>query len=151
MTPTRRTRRVHPLAPVGVLLLLAACSKNLPGAPSELTTGITIYENANFGGASALLTKDVSDLKGYNGPCEHESTTYRPDGTPMTFSTYDWNDCVSSIRVAPGWRATVYRDDDFKGQSLEITADVPNLQLVPGSCDHDGLNDCITSIRVRPL
>lgn len=148
---TRQTCLAHTLAPVGVLLGLAACSKNLPGAPSELTTGITIYDNANFGGASALLTKDVSDLKAYNGPCEHESTIYRPDGTTMTSTTYNWNDCVSSIRVAPGWRATVYRDDDFKGQSLEVTADVPNLQLVPGSCDHDGLNDCITSIRVRPL
>jgi len=42
----------------------------------------------------------------------------------------------------------VYRDDDFKGQSLSASQDVPNLQLVAGSCDHDGLNDCITSVRV---
>jgi hypothetical protein len=27
--------------------------------------------------------------------------------------------------------------------------DVPNLQLVSGTCSHDGLNDCISSIRVR--
>ena len=148
---TRRTRLAHTLAPVGVLLLLGSCSKNLPGAPSELTTGITIYENANFGGASALLTKDVSDLRDFNGPCEVTTTLTLPNGSVQTSTTRTWNDCISSIRVAPGWRATVYRDDDFKGQSLEVAADVPNLQLVPGSCDHDGLNDCITSIRVRPL
>jgi len=59
---------------------------------------------------------------------------------------HDWNDCVSSIRIAPGWRAIVFRDDDFSGQRLEVTANVPNLQLVAGSCGHDGLNDCITSI-----
>ena len=38
-----------------------------------------------------------------------------------------------------------YRDDE-----LAITADVPNLQLVTEhDCPHDGLNDCITSVRVR--
>jgi hypothetical protein len=56
---------------------------------------------------------------------------------------------MSSIRVAPGWRATIYRDTGFDGQSLDISQDVPNLQLVPGTCSHDGLNDCISSIRVR--
>ena len=85
----------------------------------------------------------MRDLKDFKGPCEHESSD--ADGTSTTF---DWNDCVSSIRVAPGWRVQVYRDDDFRGQSLSTTADVPNLQLVAGTCDHDGLNDCITSVRV---
>jgi len=85
----------------------------------------------------------VRDLKDFKGPCEHESSA---NGTSTT--TYDWNDCVSSFRVAPGWRVQVYRDDDFKGQSLSASQDVPNLQLVAGSCDHDGLNDCITSVRV---
>lgn len=56
---------------------------------------------------------------------------------------------MSSIRAAPGWRATVYRDPNFRGESLEVIQDVPNLQLVPGTCSHDGLNDCISSIRVR--
>jgi hypothetical protein len=31
----------------------------------------------------------------------------------------------------------------------DIGADLPNLQLVPVTCEHDGLNDCLTSIRVR--
>ena len=46
--------------------------------------------------------------------------------------TYDWNDCVSSVRVAQGWRAVIYRDTDYDGQSVELTADAPNLQLVRG-------------------
>jgi hypothetical protein len=52
------------------------------------------------------------------------------------------------LKVAPGWRARIHVDHGFKGESLDLSADVPNLQLVPGSCDHDGLNDCISSIRV---
>jgi hypothetical protein len=46
-------------------------------------------------------------------------------------------DCISSIRIAPGWQATIYQDDGFKGHSVETT-DLANLQLVAGSCDHDG-------------
>ena len=38
--------------------------------------------------------------------------------------------------------------EKFRGQSLSATQDVPNLQLVEGTRDHDGLNDCITSVRV---
>lgn len=62
----------------------------------------------------------------------------------------DWNDCVSSVRVAPGWRATLYRDPNYHDAALEITADVPNLQLVrEHDCSHGGLNDCVSSVRVR--
>ena len=58
-------------------------------------------------------------------------------------------DCISSIRVAAGWHATIYKDDSFRGQSVETTSDLPNLQVVAGSCHDDGLNDCVSSIRVR--
>ena len=61
----------------------------------------------------------------------------------------NWNDCISSIRVAPGWRATVYRGTGFDGESMEVAQDVPNLVVVPGTCSRGGLNDCISSIRVR--
>lgn len=138
--------RATSLAIVAGLLGLAviACQQKLPTAPSDLTNGIAIYQHANFLGDSSQVANDISDLDDFRGPCEHErSDTY---GT----TTYrDWNDCMSSIRAAPGWRATVYRDPNFRGESLEVIQDVPNLQLVPGTCSHDGLNDCISSIRVR--
>jgi hypothetical protein len=54
------------------------------------------------------------------------------------------------VRVAPGWRATLYRDDGYRDDALEITSDTPNLQLITQhDCPKDGLNDCVTSIRVR--
>lgn len=130
---------------LAVLIGMAGCeSASLPTAPSDLTSGVSIYEDANFLGDSALLTTSYTDLSDFKGPCEHTDT----DANGNVSYTYDWNDCLSSVRVAQGWRAVIYRDTNYRGQALEITADAPNLQLVAGTCSHDGLNDCITSINV---
>lgn len=110
----------------------------------DLSAGISLYEHANFDGASALIQSSARRLRAFDGPCEHTDT----DANGSTSTTTDWNDCLSSIRVAPGWRAILYTNDDFKGQSLEVTGEVANLQLVAGGCDHDGLNDCVSSIAV---
>jgi hypothetical protein len=108
----------------------------LPVAPSELTTGIIIYEHANYLGQSAHVTEDIKDLRSIDrGACALEDAT-------------TWNDCVSSVRVAPGTRITLFRDPNFRGESLELTGDVPNLQLEKGTCPHEGLNDCVTAIRI---
>ena len=127
-----------------VLLLFTGCMDKLPSAPSEVTSGVTIYEQANFRGTSALLTRDASALSDFSGPCEHSSHS----STGGSSTVHNWSDCISSPKVAPGWRARICVDNDFKGQSLEVSGDVSNLQLVAGSCGHDGLNDCISSIRV---
>ena len=152
----RRVSRNQPtlgglLGLAGVLLfgLPIACQSKLPTAPSELTMGIAIYEHANFLGGSSSVERDISDLRDVSGPCEHETTSYSPSGFPTTTTYRDWNDCISSIRVAPGWRATVYRGIGFDGDSMDLTQDVANLQLVQGTCSGDGLNDCISSMRVR--
>lgn len=124
-----------------IVLAVATCAKELPTAPSDLTEGIVIYEDANFRGSSAHVTTDIANLHDFTGPCEenYDATTYS--------STWSWGDCISSIRVAPGWRATLYGDDHYKGSQLEITQDVADLKKVAGKCG-EGLNDCISSIRV---
>ena len=121
--------------------LAHGCSPTeLPMAPTPFTAGIILYEHANFLGNSAHLTGDVSDLRDFRGPC------FEGDDA----SSRDWNDCVSSVRVAPGWRTTLYRDPNYRDDALEITADVANLQLVrEHDCDEGGLNDCVSSVRVR--
>jgi hypothetical protein len=60
----------------------------------------------------------------------------------------DWNDCISSIRIPAGWSVTVYEQDDYVGTSTTFTADVPDLERVPGPCGNDW-DDCISSIQVR--
>ena len=140
------TTRMQRTCGLAVALLVAAfahgCSEEeLPMAPSDFSTGIILYEHANFLGNSAHITNDIPDLRDFRGPCIHES-----DGTVDR----DWNDCISSVRVAPGWRATLYRAPDYEDDSLDISEDVPNLQLIrQHDCPKDGLNDCVSSVRVR--
>jgi hypothetical protein len=127
---------------ISAATFVVACTETeLPMAPSDFSTGIILYEHANFLGNSAHLTSDMPDLRDFRGPCVHPTD----DGVDR-----DWNDCISSVRVAPGWRATLYRAPDFRDDSLEVTEDVPNLQLIrQHDCPHDGLNDCVSSVRVR--
>ena len=126
------------VAAIALATLAHACTPDeLPMAPTPFNSGVILYEHANFLGNSAHLTADLPDLRDFRGPCLHGDDA----------SSRDWNDCVSSVRIAPGARATLYRDSNFKGESLELTGDIPNLQLVRGTCSHDGLNDCVTSIR----
>ena len=150
MTASSRTLPVSGAVAVVAGLLLTSCMKNLPTAPSVpvLTSGVAIYEHADFAGDSALVTADLGDLKDFNGPCPGE---LRQSGSNISVGPSNWNDCMSSLKIAPGWRVTVYRDDDFNGESFDATSDLPNLALVRGSCDKGGMNDCITSIRIgRP-
>jgi hypothetical protein len=133
---------------ISALALLIACSglEELPGAPSDLTTGIVIYQHADYLGVSAHLTQDIRHLRTVEGPCE------RPDYDDYSTTVVKlWDDCISSVRVSPGWRAVLYRDGDFDGDQLQLTEDTPNLTLSPGDCDKGGFNDCTTSIRIfRP-
>jgi len=146
-----RTRAAKGRIPVtGAIVLLAlalaGCElRSLPTAPSELTSGLTIYLDANYLGESALVTHSLADLSDFKGPCMHSESSGTTDTT-----TFDWEDCVSAVRIAQGWRATLYRDRDFKGESVEVTGELPNLQLVAGGCNHDGMNDCVSSIKVVP-
>ena len=134
MTPVLRVCGVALLP-----LLLAGCSDSDltiigPTPPGE---GIVIFLHADFVGASQAINVDVRDLTRVQGPCSSGNEGEVPS----------WGKCVSSVRVLPGWSATLYRDDDFKGRSVTLTADTPNLRTLPGPCN-DTFNDCVTSIRV---
>jgi len=130
-----------------LVALLAACQKELPMAPSDLASGIVVYEHANYLGASAHITTDVDDLTDFKGPCLR-TTNCSPNG--LCDYTESWDDCISSVRVAPGWQAVLWEDDDYSGDRLTVTEDIPNLDVTRG-CSSRGFNDCVTSIRLlRP-
>lgn len=124
----------------------------LPTGPSVLESGITIYLHANGLGPSAHLTNDIARLSEVSGGADacnaHFGSSVVSPYNP-TIDYYTWDDCISSVHLAPGWSATLYKDYDFKGASIELTEDAPNLQLFKGPCDHDDWNDCVSSIRVR--
>jgi hypothetical protein len=124
---------------------MTACRDKLPSAPSELTTGVVVYEHANFLGSSAYITADIPNLRDVRGPCETQDT----DAQGNSSSIDSWDDCVSSIKVAPGWRATLYEDRNYKGWAADIGEEnVTNYQLVRGPCKNDTFNDCASSLRV---
>jgi hypothetical protein len=127
------------LAVCGVAVLIG-CQRSLPSAPSELTAGIVVYEDDDYLGKSAHLVANITNLKNVSGPCvDYSSNANIPD-------THSWDDCISSVQVAPGWRATFYGDDDYRGMQLEVAGDLLNLRFVPGG----DFNDGVSSIRVFP-
>ena len=114
--------------------LFAGCGGS-PTKPGE--KALTVFVDRNYGGSWHDVTGDWSNLKDLSGPCNQSG-----DG-----SGGNWDDCVSSIRLSPGWVATGYRDRNFSGPTFEITSDIPNLRDIAGPCD-PGFDDCVSSIRV---
>jgi hypothetical protein len=136
----RTSTRTVTMILASALLSLHGCEDKLPTAPSDLTSGIVIYEDANFLGRSAHITADISDLEAVRGPCLESDD---PDVSE------NWDDCTSSVRVAPGWRATLYEDKNYHGWAADVGEEnVANFQLVRGPCSRDTFNDCASSVRV---
>jgi len=128
-------------------LVMSACQKSLPTAPSEAAEGLIVYEHANFSGKSAYVTVDIPDLEEFSGPCSKTETVTLPNGSTVTNSTESWDNCISSVRLAPGWRAILYGDDKYRGGHIEVTSNIADLKNVEGSCE-EGFNDCVSSIRL---
>jgi len=115
--------------------LLSACDDDQTGA----SEGITFFEHPDYEGDSVTLAGGFSDFNDLRGPCN-----LLPDGV-----SGDWDDCISSVMVSPGWEATVYQHDDYEGDTLQITGNILDLDDVRGPCGDDW-DDCISSIRVQP-
>jgi hypothetical protein len=132
-------RRAVVLSIVLCLIAVSSCSERLEIlGPTPLGEGATIYIHANFAGSSQSIAVDVADLARTEGPCGGGEEGERPT----------WSDCISSIRVMSGWSVTLFRDRDFRGRSVTLTEDTPDLRDVPGPCDDESFNDCVSSIRV---
>ncbi len=67
--------------------------------------GAVVYRDADFRGQSEIFQKDDPEL----------------DGNRIG------NDQISSLRVAPGCRVTLFADAGYRGASTIITADAPSL------------------------
>ena len=118
-------------------IALAGCGGDLqPLGPTPLDQGVVVYMNSGFRGTSQQVGDDVTDLGKAEGPCASDEN-----------GTGTWNDCISSIRVLPGWSARLYGDKNFRGAVLEVTADIADLSKLRGDCS-GSYDDCISSIRV---
>jgi hypothetical protein len=129
------------IASVAALALLApACgAERQPLGPTAVDEGVVLYIHSGFRGTSQAIATDVANLDQVEGPC------MKGDAESATLS---WDDCISSLRVMPGWGATLYRNREFKGAALEVTSDTLDLSAVGGPCN-GSFNDCISSLRVH--
>jgi hypothetical protein len=84
------------------------------------------------------MNRDAADLRHVEGACSSGG-----EGEVPT-----WADCVSSVKVTPGWIAVLYNKANYQGENVKLTSDTPNLQQLRGPCK-DTFNDCAVSIRVR--
>ena len=132
-----------------VLMLLAGCGGSDPMGPvPPPTAGISVFARADYRGPHRTFLADVEDLKRLVDdpqPAEDECAE-------KLFGQEYWTDCVSSIRVADGWWAVVYQHDNFRGDSLFVTSDIPDLGAIqmPSSSEFATWtwDETISSIRV---
>ena len=122
-----------------VALVCAAGCGSIPAlGPTPANEGIVIYVHADFAGPSQALNVDVADLGKVQGSCSSGAEGETPT----------WASCVSSVKVMPGWTATLYQKANYKGESVTLASDAPNLKDLRGPCDKSTFNDCVSSIRV---
>ena len=137
-----------------VLMLLAACEGSPidPTDPAGLvpSAGILVFARADYRGPHRNFVRDVIDLRRVDDEPQPDAS----DCATKIFGQEYWTDCVSSIRVADGWRAVVYVHDTFGGDSLTVTSDIPDLSRIPrppplpDSTRTWDWDDVISSIRV---
>lgn len=112
--------------------------------PSSLK--VILCEHANFEGRRTVLVRDTPHLDTANDKIT--SMIVEPAGTPnviiYTDANYQgWgrelgpgsynetgigNDSVTSVIVPAGYRVTLYQDGSYKGSSIELTSDSPELR-----------------------
>lgn len=120
-----------------VPILLAGCGGSDPIGPDPIS-GITVFARPDYRGPHRTFVHDVEDLKLLiDDPQPDED-----DCAAKLFGQEYWTDCVSSIRVSEGWQAIVYEHDNFRGDSLTVTVDIPDLRAWTW-------DDRISSLRVR--
>ena len=106
---------------------VAACGSVPSLGPTPAGEGIIFYLHADFTGPSQAVNVDVPDLKKVQGSCSNGEEGETPS----------WGDCISSVKVMPGWTATLYRDDNYKGPA-SCERRYPNSRS-PRPCDKDSL------------
>lgn len=113
---------LHSPQPTKVIAVFGGYAGTVPSVPAT-TDVITVYKDCNYTGFSGGLTIGDYNLARLN-------------------SLGVLNDDISSLKVAQGYKAILYMDDNFTGTSTTITSDT--------SCLNATWNDKVTSIKILP-
>lgn len=123
-----RRREMNVTAALLALMVLAGCGSSEPTGPGPAPMeGVTVFARIHYEGPRRTFLHDVTDFKlVYDDPQPDED-----ECADKIFGQEAWTDCISSIRVAPGWQVIVFVDDTFRGDSLIVTSDIPDLEQIP--------------------
>ncbi|MFD1604614.1 beta-1,3-glucanase family protein [Flavobacterium artemisiae] len=113
---------LHSPQPTKVIAVFGGYAGTVPSVPAT-TDVITVYKDCNYTGFSGGLTIGDYNLARLN-------------------SLGVLNDDISSLKVAQGYKAILYMDDNFTGTSTVITSDT--------SCLNATWNDKVTSVKILP-
>jgi len=107
---------------LGAVLLMVACSQQSQEAPMHTSTSglATVSATQSAMAASELASVLFADADFQGSKQELSVGTYN---TGQLFV----NDQLTSLRVAPGFRVTLYANKDFGGASRIYTQDCPNV------------------------
>jgi len=111
---------LHTPQPTKVIAVFGGYAGTVPSVPAT-TDVITVYKDCNYTGFSGGLTIGDYNLARLN-----------------TLGVS--NDYISSLKVAKGFQAILYQDDNFTGTSTVINSD--------NTCLNTTWNDKVTSIRI---
>jgi hypothetical protein len=111
---------LHSPQPTKVIATFGGYAGTVPSVPAT-TDVITVYKDCNYTGFSGGLTIGDYNLARLN-----------------TLGVL--NDDISSLKVAKGFQAILYQDDNFTGTSTVINSD--------NTCLNTTWNDKVTSIRI---
>ncbi|MBJ6360153.1 beta/gamma crystallin-related protein [Paenibacillus sp. GCM10012307] len=124
---------------------------------------VTLYKNADYSGESYVLRSDISNLGYFNdetsslkverigGPViAYADSPYGGAEQQFDVGQYNTNalnagvgnDKMSAIRIRPGYKVTLYKDQNFQGASRVLTADKMYL---------DDFNDVVSSLKVETV
>ena len=101
-------------------------TKDSAPTPTPGPNGVIFYQDVNFNGTATRAipkgTYTLSQLKSYGFI----------------------NDWASSVKIPPGWRLIMYADDNFRGNSWNLTGNIADFsKLSPDA------NDVATSCRIQ--
>jgi hypothetical protein len=102
-----------------------AAQAKYPMAYAKQAEVASLFEDSNYNGYGIYLPVGrytLAQLKAYGGR----------------------NDDISSLKIASGYKATLYLDDNFSGGSLTVTGNIPLLDVATW-------NDKLSSIVIAPV
>lgn len=134
----------------------------------RVTSGyqVVLYSDSDFAGSTEIITTSTRDISLYDNVSSFTITRLEDHLPVILYTDADWwgtskelnvgeydvdvintsigNDTLSSVRVLPGYKVTLYKDAGFNGSKVELTQDIYNLKSID-------FNDVVSSVKIEAV